>query len=170
VYGAGVKANFRALLQLVERGIPLPLASVRNRRSFVSLGNLVAFIQLCMRHPRAANETFLISDGEDQSTPDLLRAMGNVLHKPARLFPVPAPLLKLAAAMVGQGNAAQRLLGTLQLDITKARELLEWAPADFFGVARGLFETVKADPVLWEASRKRGAREEVEWRRKANPR
>lgn len=128
VYGPGVKANFRALMRAVARGVPLPLGAIHNRRSLVALGNLVDFIIVCMEHPSAANETFLVSDGEDLSTTDLIRRMGCALGRPARLIPVPESVLMAGAFLLGRRNVAQRLLGSLQLDIHKARSLLGWTP------------------------------------------
>ncbi len=127
VYGPGVKANFAALMRAVVRGVPLPLGAVRNVRSLVGLDNLVDFITLCAVHPAAADETFLVSDGRDLSTPDLVRAMARAAGKPARLVSVPVALLACGAALVGRRAAAQRLCGNLQLDISKARRLLGWA-------------------------------------------
>jgi nucleoside-diphosphate-sugar epimerase len=128
VYGPGVKANFAALMRAVARGWPLPLGAIDNRRSLVALDNLVDFLQLCLTHPAAANQTFLVSDGEDLSTTDLLRRLGQAIGRPARLLPVPATLLTATAALAGRGAAAQRLCGNLQVDITKARTLLGWTP------------------------------------------
>lgn len=128
VYGEGVKANFRRLITWVDKGVPLPFAAVRNQRSLVALDNLVDFIMLCMTHPKAANEVFLISDGEDVSTVELLRKVGKALGKPARLMPVPVGLMQLAAKGVGKGDVAERLFGSLQIDSSKARELLGWEP------------------------------------------
>lgn len=128
VYGPGVKANFAALLQAVASGWPLPLASIDNRRSLVGIDNLVDFLLLCLQHPAAAGQSFLVSDGEDMSTPDLLRRIGAALQRPARLWPLPEPLLTTAARLSGRRAAAERLCGNLQVDITKARTLLGWAP------------------------------------------
>lgn len=129
VYGPGVKANFASLMRAVQRGIPLPLASVtHNRRSFVALDNLVDLLITCIDHPTAANQTFLVSDGEDLSTTDLLRRLGQAMDKPARLFPVPPSLLQLGANLVGKGDMAQRLLGNLQVDISHTRNTLNWSP------------------------------------------
>jgi nucleoside-diphosphate-sugar epimerase len=129
VYGPGVKANFASLMRAVQRGIPLPLASVtHNRRSFVALDNLVDLLITCIDHPAAANQTFLVSDGEDLSTADLLRRLGQAMNKPARLFPVPPSLLQLGANLLGKGDMAQRLLGNLQVDISHTRNTLSWAP------------------------------------------
>jgi nucleoside-diphosphate-sugar epimerase len=128
VYGPGVKANFENMIRWVRRGIPLPFAAVSNKRSFVALDNLVDFIATCIVHPKAANQTFLVSDGEDLSTAELLQRVGLVLGKPMRLFPVPANLLQLAAGLIGKKTMAQRLCGSLQVDISKARDFLDWAP------------------------------------------
>ncbi len=128
VYGPGVKGNFAALLRWVARGLPLPLGAVENRRSFVALDNLVDLLALCVDHPAAANRTFLVSDGEDLSTPDLLRRVGNALGRPARLVPVPPAWMNWSAALVGQAGAAARLCGSLQIDMTATRETLGWSP------------------------------------------
>ena len=128
VYGPGVRANFAAMMRWLQKGVPLPLGAIHNQRSLVALDNLVDLIVTCTTHPAAANQTFLVSDGEDVSTSELLRRMGNVMGCPARLVPVPASLLKLAAAMVGKGDVAQRLCGSLQVDIKKTRQLLDWNP------------------------------------------
>ncbi|APW47766.1 UDP-glucose 4-epimerase family protein [Rhodoferax antarcticus] len=128
VYGPGVKANFAAMMRWLQRGVPLPLGSIHNQRSLVALDNLVDLIVLCLTHPAAANQTFLVSDGEDVSTSELLRRMGQALDRPARLLPVPQSWLRYAAAMVGKPDVAQRLCGSLQVDITKTRQLLGWTP------------------------------------------
>ncbi len=128
VYGPGVKANFAALMGAVRRGWPLPLARVRNQRSLVGLGNLVDFIITCAMHQAAANQTFLVSDGQDVSTPQLVRAMAQAMQQPARLLPVPLWLLHSAAVALGKAGAMQRLCGNLQLDISKARTMLGWQP------------------------------------------
>ena len=128
VYGPGVKANFAAMMRWLQRGVPLPLGGIHNQRSLVALDNLVDLIVTCITHPAAANQTFLVSDGEDVSTTELLRRMGQAMNRPARLIPVPASWLKLAAAMVGKQDVAQRLCGSLQVDIQKTRQLLGWNP------------------------------------------
>ena len=140
VYGPGVKANFAALVRGVRRGWPLPLGAVRNRRSLVGLGNLVDFIVTCTTHPRAANQTFLVSDGQDLSTADLVRALARAAGVPARLPSVPVWALRGAAALLGKGDAVQRLCGNLQVDITKAREVLGWTPP--VSVEEGLRQAV----------------------------
>lgn len=128
VYGPGVKANFRAMVSAVARGIPLPFGAVDNRRSLVALDNLVDFLILCLDHPAAANETFFVSDDDDVSTPELLRRTAGALGVPSRLLPFPPALLMLGASMLGKKEAMQRLLGTLTVDVSKARERLGWAP------------------------------------------
>lgn len=128
VYGPGVKANFQAMMEWLARGVPLPLGAIRNARSLVGIDNLVDLIVTCVGHPGAANQTFLVSDGEDLSTTNLLRRMGQALGKPVRLIPVPQKLLTFGAKMLGKPGIAQRLCGWLQVDITKTRELLGWDP------------------------------------------
>lgn len=128
VYGADAPGNFGALMRWLARGLPLPLGAIANQRSLVGLDNLVDLILTCLSHPSAAGEVFLISDDEDVSTPELLRRMGLALGRPARLIPVPAGALELAAALLGQRNAAQSLCGSLQVDIEKTRQLLGWRP------------------------------------------
>jgi nucleoside-diphosphate-sugar epimerase len=128
VYGKGAKGNFKSLMKLVARGLPLPLGSIHNLRSFVGIDNLVDFIVTCLEHPDAANETFMVSDGEDLSTPDLIRRMARAMNRPARLLPVPVWALQTGASLLGKGDAVQRLCGNLQVDISKARSLLGWVP------------------------------------------
>lgn len=129
VHGPAAPGNFGSLVRLLRRGVPLPLGAVlHNRRSLVGLDNLVDLLLLCATHPAAANQTFLASDGEDVSTADLLRRIGVALGKPAKLLPVPVGLLKLGAAALGKADMAQRLLGSLQVDISKNRQLLGWQP------------------------------------------
>lgn len=129
VYGAGVRANFESMMRWLARGIPLPLAAVtENRRSLVALDNLVDLIVTCLKHPAAANQTFLVSDGEDLSTAQLLKRMGAALGYPARLFYLPPALLKLGATALNKPGIYQRLCGSLQLDIAKTKQLLGWTP------------------------------------------
>lgn len=129
VYGPGVKANFQSMMHWLARGIPLPLAAVtENRRSLVALDNLVDLIVTCLNHPAAANQTFMVSDGEDLSTTDLLRRMGEAQGTPARLLYMPLAAVKLGATLIGKQSIYQRLCGSLQVDITKTRQLLDWTP------------------------------------------
>ena len=124
VYGPGVGGNFLAILKWIYRGIPLPLASVRNQRSLVGLGTLVSLIVSCLSHPRAAGEVFLASDGEDLSTPELLRRVAHALGKRSRLFPFPVFLLHATARALGKDGVCERLCGSLKVDSGKARRLL----------------------------------------------
>ena len=128
VYGPGVKANFLNMMRWVYRGVPLPLGAIHNRRSLVALGNLVDFLMLCISHPAAANQTFLVSDGEDLSTTELLVRMAAVLGKPSRLLPVPTAVLGAGAALLGKRGFSRRLCGSLCVDISKARTVLGWSP------------------------------------------
>ena len=141
VHGNKAPGNFGKLTRLVAKGLPLPLASIDNRRSLVGIDNLVDFIITCLEHPAAANETFLVSDGEDLSTPDLIRRMARALDRPVRLLPVPKSVLMAVASMLGKRDMAQRLCGSLQVDISKARALLGWNPP--VSVDEGLRRAVK---------------------------
>ena len=128
VYGRGVKANFHSLLATVRRGWPLPLGAIENRRSLVSVDNLADLIAVCMSHPRAASEAFLVSDGEDVSTPELVRRLAAAVGRKPRLVRVPVGWLRAVAAVAGRSAAVDRLTGSLCVDISKARRLLGWAP------------------------------------------
>jgi len=128
VYGPGVKGNFASMIKLVEKGLPLPLGAIHNKRSLVGIDNLVDLIIRCIDHPAAANQAFLAGDGEDVSTTELLRGVGKAMGKPARLISVPAGLLQFGATLLGKKAMAQRLLGSLQVDISKTCELLDWKP------------------------------------------
>ena len=142
VYGAGVKGNFAQMLKVLAKGIPLPLASVNNRRSLVYVGNLVDALILCAKHPLAVGQTYLVSDGDDISTPDLLRQLGVAMGHPARLLPCPATLLQLLGRMVGKADQVERLLGSLQVDSGKIRRELGWKPP--YTVSRGLQVTAES--------------------------
>lgn len=128
VYGPGVKANFLSMMRWVDRGLPLPLGAVPNRRSLISVDNLSSLMLTCVHHPNAANQTFLASDGFDLSTTDLLRRVARSLGRPSRLIPVPVAVLQSAATFAGRGAYARRLLGSLQVDIDSARQRLGWVP------------------------------------------
>lgn len=128
VYGPDVKANFRSMMVWLNKGIALPLGAIRSQRSLVALDNLVDLIVTCLQHPAAANQVFLVSDGEDMSTTELLTRIGVALDKPARLIPVPAALLRWGMFLIGRKGMGQRLCGSLQVDIKKTRELLGWTP------------------------------------------
>ena len=141
IYGPGVKANFASMLRLARAQIPLPFGAVRNKRSFVYLGNLISLILCCIEHPDAANEIFLVSDGTDLSISEVLRACASAFGKRSFLFWVPPFLLMGAAGILGKRSMAQRLLGSLQVDISKSKKILGWTPP--ISVEDGLKETVK---------------------------
>lgn len=128
VYGPGVKGNFRSMLDWVRRGIPLPLASLDNRRSLVGVDNLCDLILTCITHHKAADQTFLVSDDQDLSTSELLRMAADALGRPARLWPCSSALLEQMARLLGKGEIARRLCGNLQVDIGKTKSMLSWAP------------------------------------------
>ena len=128
VYGPGVKGNFASMIKLVEKGLPLPFGAIDNRRSLVGLDNLVDLIITCIDHPNAANQVFLVSDGEDLSTSGLLRRVAKAMGRPSRLISVPVGLLQLGATVLGKKAVGQRLLGSLQVDISSTRERLDWTP------------------------------------------
>jgi nucleoside-diphosphate-sugar epimerase len=128
VYGPGVKGNFASMIKLVAKGVSLPLGAIHNQRSLVALDNLVDLIVTCIDHPAAANQVLLAGDGQDLSTTDLLRGVARAMGEPSRLIPVPSSLLMLGATLIGKKAMAQRLLGSLQVDISKARDLLGWEP------------------------------------------
>jgi len=141
VYGPGVKGNFAQMLKVLDRGLPLPLATVNNRRSLVYVGNLVDALILCATHPAAVGQTYLVSDGEDVSTSELLRQLGASMGCPARLFACPAVLLKLAGRLTGKADQVERLLGSLQVDSSKIRRELGWIPP--FTLESGLRTTAE---------------------------
>ena len=128
IYGEGVKANFLTMMKWLNKGIPLPLGSIRNKRSLVSLDNLVDFIRLCIKHPAASNQVFLVSDGEDLSTTELLIKLKKTLTKPAKLIIFPVILLKITLLLFGKRSISQRLFRSLQLDTKKSKERLSWTP------------------------------------------
>lgn len=139
VYGPGVKGNFAQMLKALGKGIPLPLASVKNLRSLVYVGNLADALIACATHPAAAGQTFLVSDGEDISTPDLLRSLAVSVGKPAWLLPCPPALLKTMAKLAGKGPQAERLLGSLRVESGKIRRELNWTPP--YSLQQGLQAT-----------------------------
>ncbi len=128
VYGPNVKANFLSMMEWLYKGVPLPLGSIHNKRSLVALDNLIDLIITCIKHPAAVNQTFLISDEEDLSTTDLLRRMTKALGKPSRLIPIPSNIITLGATLLGQKGVAQRLCGSLQVDISHTKSTLGWNP------------------------------------------
>jgi nucleoside-diphosphate-sugar epimerase len=128
VYGPGVRANFRALMKAVARGSPLPIARARGQRSLVGVSNLSDLVLAGCIHPEAAGRVFLAADGEDMTSAELARRLGDALGRPARLLPVPAAMVGGAARMLGKGAAAQRVFGSLTVSIEDARRLLDWTP------------------------------------------
>jgi len=140
VYGPGVKANFLRLLGWIDSGLPLPFASVRNRRSLIYLGNLVDAIARCAEHP-AARGPFLVSDEETVSTPELVSRIARALERPARLFPAPPALLRVAGMIAGRRDEIRRLTGNLAIDSSRARRLLDWRPP--YTLDAGLAETAR---------------------------
>ncbi|MBX3650334.1 MAG: SDR family oxidoreductase [Burkholderiales bacterium] len=141
VYGPGVKGNFLQLLKAVAKGLPLPLASIDNRRSLVYVGNLVDAIIACIREPAAADKTFLVSDGEDLSTPEMIRRLAAAMGRPPRRLPCPPALLALAARLLGHEAAFRRLSGSLAVDSSLLRKTLGWQPR--YSVNQGFSETVQ---------------------------
>lgn len=141
VYGPGVKANFLHLMRTLHNRVPLPLGAVKNARSLVSLDNLIDLIRVCIDHPAAANEIFLVSDGEDLSTRDLASLLKTHLPGSSWLIPVPESLIMLGATLLGRKSAAERVLGSLRVDISKTRERLQWQPP--VSVEDGLKKTVE---------------------------
>lgn len=139
VYGPGVKANFLALLRWVDRGWPLPLASTRNARSLIYVGNLVDALTRCGDDPRAAGKTYLVSDGEDVSTSGLVRSMAAALGRPPRLVPFPTGALTLAGRLTGRRATVERLVGSLRVDAARIRRELGWSPP--WSLEEGLRQT-----------------------------
>ena len=128
VYGSGVKGNFLRLMQAIDKRRPLPLGGIQNQRSLIYLGNLVDVIRLCITHPNAAGKTFLVSDGDDVSTPELVRRIAGALGRRPFLLPVPVSWIKWAGCFLGKQAAVDRLLGSLCVDISALREELGWTP------------------------------------------
>ena len=141
VYGPGVKANFLNMIRWLYRGFPLPLGAIHNKRSLVALDNLVDLIMVCIDHPRAANQVFIAGDGEDLSTSELLRRVCIEMGKPVRLFSINQKLLESSLNMLNRSGLAQRLCGSLQVDISKAKTFLNWTPV--VTVEQGLHKTVQ---------------------------
>lgn len=141
VYGPGVSGNFLRLMNLIDRGMPLPLGSICNSRSLVYLGNLVDALIICAIHPLAAHKIFLVSDGEDVSTPELIRRLAQAMGRHPRLVPFPPVLLRFASLLTGKLAEVERLLGSLRVDSSSIRRELEWIPT--FSMEQGLRETAE---------------------------
>lgn len=142
VYGPGVKANFLTMLKWLDKSIPLPLGAIANKRSFISLDNLADLITLCVTHPNAANQVFLASDDCDLSTTQLLQSLKSALNSRALLIPIPMSWLTMLAKILGKANYAQRLCGSLHVDITHTKQSLDWTPP--VSVEQGIAKTVAA--------------------------
>lgn len=132
IYGPGVKANFLKMMQWVDKGIPLPLGAIQNQRSMLGLDNLINFIELCLTHPDAAGQTFLVSDDHDVSTTELLKEIAAAMHRPSRLLKIPQYFIEKLLILFGQRHISDRLCGSLQLDISLAKTLLSWNPPHTF--------------------------------------
>ena len=141
IYGPGVKGNFLRLMRAIDRGIPLPLGAIDNKRSLIYLGNLVDAIVLCLDHAAAAGKTYLVADDKDVSTPELIRHIALALGKPARLIALPPALRKVAGAVFGKSDSLARLLGSLQSDSGRIRRELGWQPR--CDMAQGLAATAR---------------------------
>lgn len=141
IYGEGVKGNFLSLLNLVYKQVPMPFANINNLRSFIGIDNLISLIICCINHPKAAGKTFLVSDGQDISTPNLIRKLSKLMNKSSRVFPVPQSIIKLLGFLVGKSIAVDRLLASLQVDNSYTREILGWSPV--LSLDEGLEKTVR---------------------------
>lgn len=141
VYGSGVKANFLNLVRLIEKGLWLPLGAIKNRRSLIYVENLADALILCATHPRAAGETFLVSDGPAVSTPELMSTIAKALGKPCRMFPLPVSIMRLLARLTGKSSQLNKLVQSLEIDNSKIRNLLGWSPP--FSMQQGLQETAR---------------------------
>lgn len=128
IYGPGVKANFASMIKIIKKGIPLPFGAIHNERSILAIDNLVDFLRLCIVHPAAANQVFLMADGKDVSTTELVTKIAKAYQRPVRLIPVPASWMIFIAKLTNKNNISDRLFGNLQIDITKAQQLLGWKP------------------------------------------
>ena len=142
VYGPGVKGNFERLLAISDSSLPLPFGALNNKRGMVFIGNLVDFVIHAATHPRADNKVFLVSDGEDVSTGRLVSEIRRALGRPARLFPMPAWVLTGIGRLSGKADMVRRLIGSLEIDIAKARKELGWTPA--YSLRQGIEMTVDA--------------------------
>ena len=142
VYGSGVKANFLGLLKLADTMIPLPFGSIDNKRSMIYVENLVDFISECIYHPAAANQTFLVSDEQDVSLSQLIHTMRSFFGRPTRLFPVPVFVFRCLAEVTRKSPLIDRLVGDLQIDSSKACNLLNWSAP--FSLDQSIEKTVAA--------------------------
>lgn len=142
IYGRGVKANFKSLIKLSQSGLPLPFGAIHNKRSLIYIENLIDFIMLCMHHPKAGNETFLVSDDDDVSTTELISSLQEASKTKSWLLPMPSACLMLLLQLVGKRSLSNKLCWSLQVNIDKAKTLLEWRPP--FSFKMGISQTVQA--------------------------
>lgn len=144
MYGPGVKGNLRLLWRLVRSGVPIPVGSINNRRSLLFVGNFADAIATCLESEAARGETFVVRDGEDLSTPELVRRIARSDGRRPRVVPMPKPLLRALARAVGKGDAASRLIEDLALDDYELRQLTGWTPP--FTIEQGLAESSRGIP------------------------
>ncbi len=149
IYGAGVKANFLKLIKLASSGLPLPIGGIHNKRSFLYLGNLLEFVELCISHPRAANQRFMVSDGQDMSTAEMVRLLALSTGRRAWVFWFPPAILSFAARLCGREAALSKFVGSLQVDIEKNHELLGWSPR--ISTSQGIVATARHHQVKGQA-------------------
>jgi UDP-glucose 4-epimerase len=128
VYGYGAKGNLAKLIKLIKIGIPLPFGLIENKRSMIGINNLVDMLLICINHPSAAGKTFFVSDGKDLSTQELIQFIASAMDSKVNLFPLPISFLKLAGYIIGKNSEIDRLIGSLQVDISQTSELLNWKP------------------------------------------
>ena len=140
IYGPGVKANFLRLMQAVDGQRPLPFGSIHNRRSLIYLGNLADALRVCLTHPKAAGKVYLLSDGDDVSTPELIQRMAEALGRKPRLLPIPVSWMKTLGKLLGKGGQVDRLVGSLTVDVSPIRQELDWVPP--YTMQDGLVTTV----------------------------
>jgi nucleoside-diphosphate-sugar epimerase len=133
--------NFDRLMKLIRSGLPLPFDNLRNRRSFIYVGNLIDAIIKCVEHPNAANQTFLVSDGQDVTISDLINMLAHAMGKKARLFSFPRGILKAVCRLIGKSRELDKLTETLIVNSGKIRDLLGWKPP--FTIEQGIKETVR---------------------------
>ncbi len=140
VYGPGVKGNFLRLIKLVDYCLPIPLESVKNKRSMVNIDNLCDLIKVCIEHPKAKGEVFLVSDSRNLSTPELIRIIAKCQQRPLFLFPLPLWILHFVAKLVGKNQEINRLCGSLQVNIHKNKQILNWTPR--YSIEEGVQKTI----------------------------
>jgi len=144
IYGPGVKGNFASMIELVNKGIPIPLGKVENQRSLLALDNIVSFIIVCLEHPKATNQIFLLSDGQDVSTVQLIQSIAHLQDKNANLLSIPTSWISFLAGLLGKRDVAERLLGSLSVNNSKARNMLGWEP--IVSMEQQLEKTIIKDP------------------------